>query len=413
MLTRHRALTAVLLASLVATVPATAIAAPAAPRPTSTAVSPGAPDPHPPAGGTAPDGSVAGGARLASRGVIRPTGGAPVLPQGIGAKAWVLADLDTGKILAARDPHGRYQPASVLKMLTTITVLPHLPGKRLVRVTPAAAHAEGSAVGLLAGARYSVDQLFQALLLVSGNDAAEALAQANGGIGATVAQMNAEIVSLGGYDTYVQTPSGLDGWQQLTSAYDLMLVLRAAVRQPRILAYDKLRSATYDARRSTYGHVGGYEFDNQSNPFFDTVPGALLAKIGYTDAAQHTYMAAARRDGHTLGVVFLRDQRLPLDQYQQAARLFDWGFSLKPGVQPVGELAGPISAAHPSTSGSPTKAPATPSATRSQQVRLQAAAAQSSGRGWQWPAGIIACLLLVGAGAAGWRASRHRAPRRR
>jgi D-alanyl-D-alanine carboxypeptidase (penicillin-binding protein 5/6) len=284
---------------------------------------------------------VPGGSRLAGRGLVLPAA-APALPKYIDAHSWILADLDTGAVLAARDPHGRYQPASVLKLLTAITVLPQLPGNRLVTVSPQAAGTEGSAVGLLAGARYSVDQLFQALMLVSANDAAVALAEANGGVASTITQMNALIVRLGGYDTLAQTPSGLDGWQQLTSAYDMALVLQAAVRQPRLLSYDRLPHAGYPPKASRYGKVGGYEFDNQSQDFFDTVPGAVLAKTGYTDAAQHTYLAAARRNGHTLGVILLRDQRLPLDQYQQAAALFNWGFGLTAKVKPVGMLAGPV-----------------------------------------------------------------------
>ncbi|HET6209154.1 MAG TPA: serine hydrolase [Jatrophihabitans sp.] len=320
-----------------------AAAVPLAPRPTSSAASPSAPDPHPPAGGLAPNGAVPGGRQLAGRGLLVPPG-APALPKNIGARSWILVDLDSGAVLAARDPHGRYQPASVLKLLTAVTLLPRLPGNRLVTVSARAAGAEGSAVGLLPGARYSVDQLFQALLLVSANDAAMALAEANGGVASTVAQMNAEIVGLGGYDTLAQTPSGLDGWQQLTSAYDLALVLRAAVRQPRLLGYDRLPRASYPPKASRYGAVGGYEFDNQSQDFFQAVPGALLAKTGFTDAAQHTYLAAARRNGRTLGVVLLRDQRVPLDQYQQAAALFNWGFGLPGTLTPVGTLAGPIGA---------------------------------------------------------------------
>ena len=319
---------------------------PKAPKPTSGAISPDAPDPRPPAGGLAPDGTVPGGPRLASRSLIFPAG-APALPHGIPARAWILADLDTGDILAARDPHGRYQPASILKLLTALTVLPHLPGNRVVTVSPQAANAEGSAVGLLAGARYSVDQLYEAMLLVSGNDAATALAEANGGVARTVLQMNAVAASLGAYDTYVQTPSGLDGWQQLTSAYDMAQVLRQVVQQPRLLHYDRLPSASYPARSSKYGKVGPYEFDNQTNDFLAGVPGALLAKSGYTDAAQHTYAAAARRNGRTLGVILLRNNRLPLDQYQQAARLFDWGFALPGTIAPVGQLAGRILPAAP------------------------------------------------------------------
>jgi len=314
---------------------------PKAPGPTSAAISPGAPDPHPPAGGRAPNGTVPGGPHLAGRAMVLPRG-APALPKGIGARSWILADLDSGAVLAARDPHGRYQPASILKALTAVTVVAKLPGRRVVTVTPAAATAEGSAVGLLAGARYSVDQLFDALLLVSANDAAAALAQANGGIARTVADMNAEAVRLGAYDTVVQTPSGLDGWQQLTSAYDMALVLRAFADQPRLVGYDRLPGAGFPPRSSRYGHVGQYQFDNQCRDFFGTVAGALLAKSGYTDAARHTYLAAAKRHGRRLGVILLRDERQPLEEFRQAAALLDWGYALEPGVQPVGVLAGPI-----------------------------------------------------------------------
>jgi len=308
--------------------------------PTPTGVSPTAPNPDPPAGGKGPDGTVPGGNRLASRDVVVPAG-APPLPGAIEARAWLLADLDTGAVLAARDPHGRYQPASILKVLTALTVLPNLPGNRVVTVSRQAAGTEGSAVGLLAGGRYSVDQLFDALMLVSANDAATALAEANGGVSQTVAEMNAEAAELGAYDTYVQTPSGLDGWQQLTSAYDMALVLQQAVRQPRLLQYARLPQADFPPRTSQYGRVGPYGFANQGNDFLSTVPGALLAKNGYTDAAQHTYAAAARRNGHTLGVVLLRNARLPLDQYQQAGELLNWGFSVEPTVRPIGKLTGP------------------------------------------------------------------------
>jgi D-alanyl-D-alanine carboxypeptidase (penicillin-binding protein 5/6) len=314
-------------------------AVPAAPKPTSTAVSPEAPDPHPPAGGLGPDGTVPGGSRLAGRGTVAPTG-APPLPKQLHARAWLLADLDSGDILAARDAHGRYQPASTLKLLTALTVLPHLPGNRVITVSAQAANAEGSAVGLLTGGRYTVDELFEALMLVSGNDAATALAEANGGVQTTVAQMNAMAARIGAYDTLVQTPSGLDGWQQLTSAYDMALVLQQVVRQPRLIAYDRMPEAAWPPKSSSAGRVGRYAFPNQNTDFLTTVPGALLAKSGYTDAALHTYVAAARRNGRTLGVVLLRDTRLPVDQYLQAGQLLDWGFKLKPGAPPVGRLAG-------------------------------------------------------------------------
>ena len=331
-----------------------------------------------------------GGAHLASRGLVAPPG-APKLPRDLRAHGWILVDLDSAAVLAARDPHGRYQPASILKVLTALSVAPNLPGRRVVVVSPAAAAAEGSAVGLLAGARYSVDQLFAALFLISANDAAIALSEANGGVTRTVAAMNAEAARLGAYDTVVQTPSGLDGWQQLTSAYDMALVLRAFVNQPRLVGYDRLPSGGFPPRTSRYGKVGTYQFDNQSLNFLTAVPGALVVKSGYTDAARHTYLAAASRHGRRLGVVLLRDERLPADQYRQAAELLDWGYALKPGVAPVGTLAGPVPAGQPAIAAAADQPPA--------------AAGQVAGR-----AGASARqAALVARAVAGQRADRRRA----
>ena len=315
---------------------------PPAPRPTDSGNSPMAPDPRPPLGGLGPDGKPVGGPRLLGRGVIAPRGAAP-LPASVTAQAWILVDLDTGDVLAARDPHGRYQPASILKLLTTVTLLPLLPGKRVVTISKATSLAEGSRAGLVYRGQYTVDELFSALLLVSGNDAADALADAAGGYAKTVELMNQTALKLGAYDTYVQTPSGLDGWQQLTSAYDMALVLRAAVAMPRFLAYDRQPTASLPWQKvNGYGPV---TLENQSVPFFSNVPGAMVGKSGYTDAAQHTYVAAARRGHRHLGVVTLRGQRWPTDHWQQAADLLNWGFALPPGTAPVGHLTAPAQAA--------------------------------------------------------------------
>jgi D-alanyl-D-alanine carboxypeptidase (penicillin-binding protein 5/6) len=318
---------------------------PAAPRPTDGGKSPAAPDPHPPRGGIGPLGEPVGGTRLLSRGLVTPAG-APALPTGLTARAWVLADLTDGTILAARDPHGRYQPASIQKILTVDTVLPRLPGSRTVTVSRAAADTEGSHAGLVPDGRYTVDDLFSGLLLVSGNDAAVALAQAAGGVRKTVAAMNAEALRLGAYDTFVQTPSGLDGWRQLTSAYDMTLFLRQALTLPRFVAYERQPRASLPAQHPPATALDPVRMVNQNEQFLTTVPGALVAKTGYTDAAQHTFAGAVRRHGRTLAVIFLRAQRWPTDQWQQATRLIDWGFALPAGTAPVGTLAAPVALPH-------------------------------------------------------------------
>ncbi len=311
---------------------------PPAPVPTDTGRSPEAPDPHPGRGGIGPDGRPVGGAALLGRQLVVPRGVARP-PAAVTARAWIVVDLDNGKVLAGRDPHGRYQPASIQKLLTTVTLLPLLPGSRHVVVSKKAADTEGSHAGLVGGGNYTVDQLFRSLLLVSGNDAAEALAEAAGGRARTVALMNATVQRLGGYDTFVQTPSGLDGWQQLTSAYDMALVLRAALAQPRFVAYDRALRATLP--RQAVNGFGPVELDNQNALFLTTVKGALVAKTGFTDAAQHTFVGAVERGGHRYGVVLLRAQRWPEDQWQQALKLVSWAASFPAGTAAVGTLITP------------------------------------------------------------------------
>jgi hypothetical protein len=91
-----------------------------------------------------------------------------------------VADARTGVVLAARDPHGRYYPASTLKTLTLLTLQPLLGPRRVVVGTAEDENIEGSRVGLVQGGRYPVSLLFQALILQSGNDCANALARARG-----------------------------------------------------------------------------------------------------------------------------------------------------------------------------------------------------------------------------------------
>ena len=372
---------------------------PAAPKPTSDANSPAVPDPNPPVGGIGPHDVAVGGPALRNRGLVVPAH-APAVPGSLTARAWVLVDVDSGDVLAARDPHGRYPPASILKTLTSVTLIPRLPGKRVVTVSSAAATAEGSAAGLVAGGRYTVDNLFSGLLLVSGNDCAAALAEAAGGYPNTVRLMNSTALRLGAYDTYVQTPSGLDGWQQLTSAYDMAIFLRAALDQPRFVAYDRAPVAELPWQKiNGYGPVS---MANQNEQFLTTVPGALVAKTGYTDAALHTFVGAISRHGHRLAVVFLRAQRWPTDQWQQATDLMNWGLALPTGTAPVGHLDPAILPPAPVTS-TPVVARLSP---RLAAVRAAARQHQTAPL-WQF---IAIGALVAAAGGFAWRHAQGRRP---
>lgn len=294
------------------------------------------PDPGGPPLGSAPDGETVGGMALSSRGLVVPDG-APPLPADITAQGWVVADATSGEILAARDAHGRYYPASTLKLLTLLSLYSRLDPGEVVTATVADEQIEGSRVGLIDGGQYDVRTLWLALMLQSGNDAANALARTAGGLEPTLEAMYATADRLGAYDTSPGGPSGLDVEGQRSSAYDLALMMTAAADDPALLAI----MGTSQARiPGVPGLDAGFEIQNQ-NQLLLNYPGAIAGKTGFTDAARYTYAGAAERDGRRLVVSLMLAEQQPIPTWEQAARLLDWGFALAPGRPPVGELVAP------------------------------------------------------------------------
>ncbi|WP_051267076.1 D-alanyl-D-alanine carboxypeptidase family protein [Nakamurella lactea] len=274
-----------------------------------------------------------GGARLAECGFAMPKG-APALPPDISAAAWLIADMDTGDVLAAKDAHGRYRPASTLKLLTMNVLLRNLKDLNKVVVgTQQDADQEGSRVGIGPGGRYTVKQLMQFLMMGSGNDVAFALARANGGYDKTVKDMNARAKALGAFDTRAATVSGLDGPGQMTSAYDLALIARSDMEQS---AFPGIISTKYSTVPG-FGDYAEFGIANENQLLFG-YPGALGGKTGYTDAAGNTYVGMAEKDGRRLVVTMLAGTQHPRRQWMQAASLLDWGFALPDGATPVGRL---------------------------------------------------------------------------
>jgi serine-type D-Ala-D-Ala carboxypeptidase (penicillin-binding protein 5/6) len=283
------------------------------------------------AGGARPQ--AIGGPELASAGVI--AGSAPSVPRlpSVMASAFVVADAGTGQVLAAKDPHGWYRPASTLKMLTAISLIPLLNPDARVVATKLATSTVPSVVGLLTGHSYTVASLFTALLTISANDAAIALAQAAGSYREGMAQINAEARHLQADDTVAVDPNGLDAPGQHTSAYDLALIARQALRLPAFLKYDETMTAQF--RISRHKSVSLY---NQ-NTLLTSYRGALGGKIGWTSAAGATYVGMARRHGVTLIVTLLHCPALT--EINSAESLLNWGFAADGKVAPVGVLVGP------------------------------------------------------------------------
>jgi len=274
-----------------------------------------------------------GGPLLATDGVVVSSGpGAPSLPAGLDMGSWLVADADTGAVLAAKAPHQRFLPASTLKTLTALTLLPLLDPSSTTKATQADASVDGSKVGLVPGMTYTLDTLFTAMLVVSGNDAADALAEAAGGIPHTVDLMNAEALHLQAYDTFARTPSGLDAPGESTSAYDLALIGRAGLALPEFRRYVSIVRSTVPAPHHKHFEIYTH------NRLLTTFRGDIGVKNGYTVKAGATYVGAATRNGHTI-IVTLMNARP--DFWPQAKALLSWGFRARGLVEPVGTLVGP------------------------------------------------------------------------
>ncbi|QIS09163.1 D-alanyl-D-alanine carboxypeptidase family protein [Nocardia arthritidis] len=298
-----------------------------------------------------------GGTRMGECGLVVPAS-APPVPQDISATAWVVSDLDTGQVLAAKDPHGRYRPASTIKVLLATIALRNLDLDKVVTGTQEDANADGTRVGMGPGGRYTNRQLMQALIMCSGNDAAHAIAAQLGGDAATVGKMNALAKSLRALDTRAATPSGLDGPGMSTSAYDLSVLFREAMTIPlfaQIIHTEQVDFPGYpkDPKNPDDKDHPGFAIANDNHLLYE-YDGALGGKTGYTDDARQTFVAGAQRNGRRLAVTLLKADVQPLRPWEQAARLLDYGFAL-PKDASVGKL--PDTGAQAAETGVPLASP--------------------------------------------------------
>jgi D-alanyl-D-alanine carboxypeptidase (penicillin-binding protein 5/6) len=184
-------------------------------------------------------------------------------------------------------------------------------------------------------ASYTVHQMFQALFLVSGNDAASALANSAGGIPQTVAAMTATAKSLGALDTTVRNPSGLDAPGQYTSAYDLAVFARAAMARQDFRDYVTTVKAQFPGKMPKPGKVRKtFEIYTQDRLLLN-YRGAIGVKTGWTTKARGTFVGAATRGGHTLVATVMHSD---LDSWRDSAALLSWGFHNVALAHPVGTL---------------------------------------------------------------------------
>jgi serine-type D-Ala-D-Ala carboxypeptidase (penicillin-binding protein 5/6) len=343
-----------------------------------------------------------GGPLMASQGIVVRPLARPALPlPDVPASAWVIANADTGQVLAAKDPHGEFGPASTLKVLTAVTLIPLLNPDATVIASKFAASQEEFDIGLVADRAYKVSDLFDALLLISANDAAVALTEATGSFAKGMALINAEARHLQAYDVDAKLPNGLPAAGQVTSAYDEALIARQALAMPSFMHYDSALQATFEVKPHDFETI------TNQNYLLTKYPGGIGGKIGWTVSSEATYVGLARRDGVTLIATVLHCTAL--QEITSAERLLTWGFAMNGKVSPVGVLVPPVPAATAARHG-PAATKRHPRAAHRPATVALAASRPGSGTSTTSYALAAVGVAVVGVGVGGLARTRRRRP---
>ncbi|MBX5474546.1 MAG: D-alanyl-D-alanine carboxypeptidase [Thermoleophilia bacterium] len=247
-----------------------------------------------------------------------PAGAGAAVPQP-DARAFYVVNATTGEVLAARNARARLPVASITKLMTAIVALRHLRLDETVTVSRSAARVGESRIPLRPGQEVTVRDLLAGALVQSANDAADALADAaaDGDRALFVSWMNAEARRLGLADTHFVRPDGLDVPGHVSSARDVYVLARAAMRIPIVRRLVREREDTIE---------GGRVRLHTWNDLLGVFPGLVGVKTGHTDEAGWCQVAAVRRPGYTLYAVILGSPTRAL-RNDGLRRLLAWGVS--------------------------------------------------------------------------------------
>jgi len=344
-----------------------------------------------------------GGERLGRPGLQVQSG--VKVPAKLTAQAWLVADHDTGEVLAAFDAHRHLAPASTLKMLFADTVLGKFDRTQRHKVALeeiSDVPAGSSLVGVKENYTYTVEQLWLGVFLRSGNDAVHVLSHMNGGIAKTVAEMQAKAVDLQALDTQVRSPDGFDHKGQVSSAYDLTLFARHGLKNDDFRAYCGTKTANFPAGGKKTFQIQNTDRLLTGSWGLDTYDGIIGVKNGYTSHAGNTFTGAATRNGRTLLVSVLHPESGGNGVYKETAQLLDWGFAHVGRVEAVGKLVDPLS------EGGAKKAPADKAAGAKGAGGPRLASASGDSPSWGLVGGAGAAVALLAGGALALRGRRRR-----
>ena len=234
------------------------------------------------------------------------------------AKACVVMDAASGRLLLEHNAYAPLPMASTTKIMTALLALENGQLDEPVTCTRNAFGVPGTSIYLDLGETLTLEEMLYGLLLASGNDAAVAIAEHIGGtVENFCSQMTERAASLGCTNTVFQTPHGLPKEGHYTTARDLALITREAMRYTKFREIVSTQRATIPWQNRSYDRVL-----RNKNRLLRTYPGAMGVKTGFTRAAGRCLVSAARRDGMTLICVVFGCP----DWFDESERLLDLGF---------------------------------------------------------------------------------------
>lgn len=248
----------------------------------------------------------------------------------ISAPSALLMDYDTGKILFEKNSHDIRPCASITKVMTLCLIFEAIDAGKIncdtiVTASPIAASMGGSDIWLVEGEQMSVNDLIKAIVVVSANDAAVAMAECvSGSEPAFVEEMNRKAAELGMNDTVFKNCNGLDEDGHVTSAYDVALMSRELMKHDDIYNYTSIWL--------DYIRDGATQLVN-TNKLLKTYDGITGLKTGTTSKAGACISATAQRDGLNLISVILGAANTA-DRFNDAAALLNYGFANYTSVTP-------------------------------------------------------------------------------
>ncbi|NCA68050.1 MAG: D-alanyl-D-alanine carboxypeptidase [Clostridia bacterium] len=243
-----------------------------------------------------------------------PVGGLTMRAKAEARSATIVIEAESGRVLAAQNAQVRLPLASTTKILTAITVIEHTDVNRVVAIPKQAEGVEGSSIYLRAGQKWSVTDLLYGLMLRSGNDSAVALALITAGsVDDFATMMNSTAVAAGAYNSNFTNPHGLDDNKHYTTAFDLAMISRYAMRSSlfREIVASKKHDYTDDTGKKC-------AFINK-NKMLTGFNGANGIKTGFTKTSGRCLVSSALREDMQLICVVLNTSNM----WQASAQLME------------------------------------------------------------------------------------------